>query len=93
MSQQTATVRMEEGYMRVTIQYDDPSYKSEICKAITELEKDLDIYPEVLHRRDSAKQGFSTVEFSGDDYICSRTCGEFVEGLLKKLDIKECVAD
>jgi len=89
----TAMVRMEEGYMRATIQYDDPSYKSEICKAIVEIETDLKIYPEIIHRIDSNKKGFCSVEFSGEDYICSRTCGEFVEDLLKQLDIKECVTD
>jgi len=89
----TATVRMEEGYMRATIQYNDPSYKAEICKAIVEIEDDLKIYPEIIHRRDSTKQGFCSVEFSGEDYICSRTCGEFIETLIKELKIEECVGD
>lgn len=89
----TANVRMEEGYMRATIQYDDPAFKSEICKAIGVLEKELDIYPEVIHRRDSDKRGFATVEFSGDNYMCGRTCGEFIEGLFCKVGIKECIKD
>jgi len=89
----TATVRMEEGYMRATIQYGDPLYKSQICKAITELESDLKIYPEIIHRIDSKKKGFCSVEFSGEDYICSRTCGEFIETLMKKLEIKKSVSD
>ena len=86
----TAVVRMEEGYMRATIKYDNPKYKSEICRAITHIEEKMDLYPEVLHRRDSQKKGFCTVEFSGEDYICSRSCGEFIETLIAKLGIKQC---
>ena len=89
----TAIVNMEEGYMNLTIKYDDFEYKSEICKTITQLEKKMDIYPEVIHRRDSQKKGFCFVEFSGDDYVCSRSCGEFIEELIVRLDIKECVTD
>jgi len=90
-SKRTAVVRMEEGYMRATIQYEDIEYKSEICQAITNLEKKLDLYPEVIHRRDSQKKGFCSVEFSGDEYVCSRSCGEFIEELISKLHIQECV--
>lgn len=89
----TAVVRMEEGYMRVTIQYDNTEYKAEISQTITQLEKSMDIYPETIHRRDGEKKGFCSVEFSGDDYVCSRSCGEFIEALISKLDIQECVTD
>ena len=89
----TAVVRMEEGYMRLTIEYDDPTYKSEICKDIANLEQKLDIYPEVIHRRDNPHKFFSSIEFSGDDYICSRTCGEFIETLIHDLDIEKCEED
>jgi len=89
----TAVVRMEEGYMRLTIQYDDPPYKSEICKYIADLEKKLDIYPEVIHRRDSKTKWFCSIEFSGDEYICSRTCGEFIETLIHNLEIDHCEND
>ena len=92
-SKRTAVVRMEEGYMRATIQYNDTEYKSEICKVIAHLEKKLDLYPEVIHRRDNQKKGFCSVEFSGDEYICSRSCGEFIEELISELEIEECVAD
>ncbi|HHH20098.1 MAG TPA: hypothetical protein ENK86_06285 [Campylobacterales bacterium] len=89
----TANIRMEEGYMRATIQYDESAYKAEICKAISELEGALKIYPEVIHRYDNETKGFSTVEFSGDDYVCDRTCGKFIQDLLCKLEIGECIAD
>jgi hypothetical protein len=86
----TAVVRMEEGYMRLTIEYDDPKYKTEICKDIAGLEQKLDIYPEVIHRRDNPKKWFCSVEFSGDEYICDRTCGEFIETLIHDLGIEKC---
>jgi|GEM_PF-490340 len=92
-TERTAVVRMEEGYMRATIKYDDTAYKSEICRTITSLEKSMDIYPEVIHRRDSEKKGFCSVEFSGDEYVSSRDCGDFIEALIAKLGIKECVVD
>jgi len=89
----TAVVRMEEAYMRLTIQYDDPTYKSKMCKDIAYLEQKLEIYPEVIHRRDSENRWSCSIEFSGDEYICSRTCGEFIEELLNTLNIEKCEND
>jgi len=89
----TAIVRMEEGYMRLTLEYDNPSLKTEICKYVGEAEKDLEIYPEVLHRRDSEKKCFTSIEFSGDDYICSRACGDFIEIVVAGLGIEACNQD
>ena len=82
---------MEEGYMRLTLQYTDPSFKTDICKYVGALEQKLDIYPEVIHRRDSDKKFFTSVEFSGDDYTCSRSCGTFVEGLIEDLEMRDMV--
>ena len=91
--EQTATVRMEEGYMRLTLQYTDSSFKTEICKYVGALEKELDIYPEVIHRRDNEKKFFTSVEFSGDDYACSRSCGSFIEGMITGLNMKDDLVD
>jgi len=88
-----AVLRMEEGYMRLTLEYTHPKFKTEICKHIAELENSLNIYPEVLHRQDSDKKCFTSVEFSGDEYTCSRTCGEFIENIINGLKIKECIND
>lgn len=85
-----ANVLMEEGYMRVTVEYTQLKYRSVICDAIGEVETELEVYPEVLHRRKNDSSGTFSVEFSGDDYICSRTSGEFIEMILKKLNIKKC---
>jgi hypothetical protein len=89
----TATVRMEEGYMRLTMEYNNPSFKTDICQQIAKLEKGLDIYPEVIHRRDNAKRFFTSVEFSGDDYTCSRSCGTFIESIIQELDLKKVLTD
>ena len=93
MEKRTAVIRMEEGYMQVTIRYNNPKYKSEICRTISHIEDKMNLYPEVLHRRDDQKKGFCTVEFSGDEYTHSRACGEFIEGLIRKLGIEECITD
>jgi hypothetical protein len=93
LCKKTAMVRMEESYMRLIIEYDNPSYKSEICKNIANLEQELDIHPEVIYRKGDEKRSFCSVEFSGDDYICSRTCGEFIERLLSNLNIQQCEND
>ncbi len=85
-----ATVKMEEGYMRMHIEYTDPSSRSVICDEIGVVEKEMDVYPEVLHRRVSTDSGTFSIEFSGAEYICQRTSGEFIEAVLKKLNIKEC---
>jgi hypothetical protein len=89
----TAIVRMEEGYMRLTLEYINPEFKIEICKEIAKIEMDLKIYPEVIHRRDSDKKCFTSIEFSGDDYTCDRTCGEFIEKVVTGLGIETCIND
>jgi len=85
-----ASVLMEEGYMRVSIEYTQPDCRAIICDTIGEVEKDMDVYPEVIHRRVGEDSGTFSVEFSGDDYICSRTSGKFIENLLAKLEISKC---
>jgi len=89
----TAVVRMEEGYMRLTLEYINPEFKIEVCRSISNIEMNLKIYPQVLHRRDSDEKCFTSVEFSGDDYTCDRTCGEFIDTIFRELDIKECITD
>jgi hypothetical protein len=85
-----ASVIMEEGYMRIHIEYTNPSSRSLICDTIGDIEFEMDVHPEVLHRRVDREGGTFSVEFSGEVYICSRTSGEFIDRLLKRLDIKKC---
>jgi len=85
-----ATVKMEEGYMRMTVEYTDPSSRSVICDEIGRVEEEMDLYPEVIHRRVTNTSGTFSIEFSGEEYICQRTAGEFAEAVLKRLGIKQC---
>jgi len=85
-----ATVKMEEGYMRMAIEYTDPSSRSVICDEIGHVEEEMGLYPEVIHRRINETSGTFSVEFSGEEYVCQRTSGEFIEAILKKLNIKQC---
>jgi len=93
MSDKMVTVRMEENYMRVTIRYDEPSYKADICKNVALIEKDLNIFPEILHRKDNGKKWFCTAEFAGEDYVCSRKCGEFIEKLIHNLGLENSMSE
>jgi hypothetical protein len=85
-----AVVLMEEGYMRIHIEYTNPESRTLICDKIGEVEMEMDVHPEVIHRRLGKEGGTFSVEFSGDTYICSRTSGEFIEKVLDRLHIEKC---
>ena len=85
----TAIVSMEEEYMRLQIDYVLSSDRTEICSTIDSVEKELEIYPEVIHKRDKSG-GSYFIEFSKDIYTSSRLPGEFIEKLLKALSIEHC---
>lgn len=85
----TALVRMEEEYMTLQIDYTHPEDRPIICATIDTVEKEFDIYPQVVHKRN--KQGGSFyIEFEKELYCASRTPGEFIEKLLKELGIPKC---
>jgi len=88
-SKRTATMEMEEGYMQLTINYIDSSDRAIICDYIGAVEKELNINPEVLHKRGEQGGAFA-IEFSEEIYVHSRIPGEFVENLLSKLNIHHC---
>ena len=86
-----ASVKMEEGYMRVTIEYTESSCRTEICDTINDVEKELEVFPEVIHRRLEGDAGTFSVEFGGcEGYNEQRDSGTFIETLLEKLKIKKC---
>jgi len=85
-----ASVMMEEGYMRMHIEYTNPESRSLICDTIGEVELEMDVHPEVIHRRLGKEGGTFSIEFFGETYICTRTSGDFIEKVLKKLDIEKC---
>jgi len=86
-----ATVRMEESYMQLTLEYSDAEFESSVCKSIVDLEQKLKIYPEVIHRRDKDHGYCTIVEFSGDEYSSNRACGTFIEEVIEQLNLKDVV--
>jgi len=85
----TAIVSMEEEYMRLQIDYTLSEDRTKICSTIDAIEKELDLYPEVIHKRNE-NGGSYFIEFAKDIYISSRLPGEFFEKLLKALGIEHC---
>lgn len=91
LTNKCANVRMEEGYMRITIEYIDSECRSVICDTIGAVERELDLYPEVIHKRQGEASGVFSIEFRGsEEYVCTRAPGEFAELLLQKLEITAC---
>lgn len=88
-----AKVVMEEGYMRLSIEYTNPASRAIIFNTIGAIEEKMGVHPEVIHRKISDEKGAFSVEFSGEDYICTRTSGEFIEKVLKELNIEKCDFD
>ena len=84
-----AIVSMEEEYMRLQIDYSPSSDRTEICSTVDTIEKEFELYPEVIHKRDK-NGGSYFIEFSKDIYTSSRLPGEFIEKLLKALAIEHC---
>lgn len=84
-----AVVSMEEEYMRLQIDYADSEDRTIICSTIDQVEKELDIYPEVMHKRNE-QGGTYYIEFEKELYTTSRLPGEFIEKLLKDLHIERC---
>ncbi len=85
----TAIVSMEEEYMRLQIDYTLPEDRTVICTTIDKVEKELDLYPEVIHKRNE-NGGSYFIEFDKDIYMSTRLPGEFIEKLLKELQIEHC---
>jgi hypothetical protein len=89
-SKRVAFVNMEEEYMRLQIDYKDSEDRTIICTIIDNLERELDAHPEVMHKRDKDGGGTYYIEFSKEPYSHSRIPGEFIEKLLKILNIEHC---
>ena len=83
-----ADVKMEEGYMRMSIEYNNDTSKANIQAAIAKIEKDMGIFPSVIRRAISEDAGNFSVEFGFDS--CQRTAGEFCESVIKELGIGKC---
>ena len=83
-----ADVKMEEGYMRMSIEYNNEESKTKIEKAIAEAEKSMQLFPDVTRRAISDSAGNFSVEFGVEGI--PRDAGEFCEVVLHKLGIDHC---
>jgi len=83
-----ADVKMEESYMRMSIEYNNDDSRKKIQDAIIKVEKETGIYPTVLRRAISEHCGNISVEF--DTEGVDREAGDFCEDVLKTLGIDHC---
>ena len=85
-----ADVKMEEGYMRMSIEYNNDVSKKKIQDVIGQVEKDMQVFPSVIRRAIDADAGNFSVEF--DTEGMGRDAVEFCEAVLHKLNLKTCGA-
>ena len=83
-----ADVKMEEGYMRMSVEYNNDKSKIKIQKAIGKIEKEMGIYPSVIRRAISNDAGNFSVEFGVEGI--PRDAGDFCEALMQELGISNC---
>jgi len=83
-----ADVKMEEGYMRMSIEYNNDISKVKIQQAIAKIEKDLQLFPSVIRRAINDTAGNFSIEF-GTEGI-PRDAGDFCEAVMKELGINNC---
>ncbi len=84
-----ADVKMEEGYMRISIEFNNDKSRETISSAITKIEKEMKIFPSVIRRNLDEHCGNFSVEFGIED-MEGRDSGDFCEALLKELNIRYC---
>ena len=85
-----AVVQMEEEYMSLIIEYKNSEDRAVICDEIGKIEEELGVHPEVIHKRNPDGGGSFTIEFSDEIYVHSRIPGEFIQKVLKDLEIDHC---
>ena len=83
-----ATVRMEEGYMRMGIEYNNPDSRQKINNAIEKVEEQMQLHPSVIRRAISPEAGNFSIEFGADGE--HREAGDFCEAVIKELGITHC---
>ena len=83
-----ADVKMEEGYMRMSVEYNNTTSKKKIQDAIGKVEKDMAVYPSVIRRAISEDAGNFSVEFDVDGI--PRDAGDFCEAVMHELGINNC---
>ncbi|MEA3384272.1 MAG: hypothetical protein U9Q20_06355 [Campylobacterota bacterium] len=83
-----ADVKMEEGYMRMSVEYNNETSKKRIQEAIGKVEKDMQLFPDVTRRAINDTAGNFSVEF-GTEGI-QRDAGDFCQNLMDELGIANC---
>ena len=83
-----ADMKMEEGYMRMSVEYNNDESRFKIQKAIAKIEKEMNIFPSVIRRSITGDAGNFSIEFSGDGL--PREDGNFCEAVMKELGINNC---
>jgi len=83
-----ADVKMEEGYMRMSIEYNNHDSENKILDAITLVQQKMDLNPDITKRVISDSSGNVSVEF-GTEGI-PRDAGDFCEAVLHELGIDHC---
>lgn len=83
-----AVVRMEEMYLRLTIEYDNDESRKKIADTITQIEKETNLFPSVTRRSIAHDVGNYSIEFNVE---CeNREAGDFFEKVMKELNITHC---
>jgi len=85
-----ADLKMEENYMRMSIEYNNDDSRVKIQQAIDTIEKQTQLYPTVFRKAISNEAGNFSIEFETEG--TQRDAGEFCEALLKELGIDHCEA-
>ena len=83
-----ADVKMEEGYMRLSIDFSNDESREKISNAITKIEKSMKLFPSVIRRNIDPHCGNFSVEFGEPGG--STEAGVFFEELMKELGIDHC---
>jgi len=81
-----ADMKMEEGYMRMSIEYNNEESKKKIQAAIGKIEKQMSVYPSVLRKAINDTAGNFSIEFEVDNV--EREGGNFCDAVMKELNIK-----
>jgi 3'-phosphoadenosine 5'-phosphosulfate sulfotransferase len=84
-----AVVRMEEMYLRLTVEYSNVDTMNEISDTIKQVEEEMKLYPNVVRRAINDHAGNFSVEFDAEN-DCTREAGKFFEKVMKKLGIDKC---
>lgn len=84
-----AVVRMEEGYLSLTVEYSNNETRLEIAEVIKNVEEEMKVYPSVIRRAINDHAGNFAIEFDAEDDN-GRDGGAFFEKVMKTLGIDRC---